>query len=90
MARKGLLTRLDPKEFGRTKKERLWVVSEFGEQILRGRLSASVERAIENAAPGTAVLTMRALMRRSYIEAGEEEATVVRRQFQHDAAQRPR
>lgn len=85
MARIGQLERLDPRLWGRHRKEAIWRITDFGYELLNGKLPQAVETQIQNGTAGKRVLMMQRLSQRL---ASTDEATALRRQWQHDEARR--
>lgn len=88
MARLGQLERLDPRDYGRLKKEACWRITELGDRLLRGRLTVAAARVIESGDVGSHILMMRALSNRAFVRADESSASALRREWQYNAAQR--
>lgn len=71
-------------------KEPVWLVTEAGQLLIQGQLSKAVQTALDKMDDGSQLLLMRALTRRAYVEASQETATAIRREYQHQVAQRVR
>ena len=65
-----------------------WAVTPIGEQLMHGRLSATIEKTLDRMDPGSHVLTMRHLTQRAYVQARPEVAIAVRREYLHQIAKR--
>ncbi len=85
MTRFGMLARV---ELQKGQKGSRWILTDLGRALMGGRLRKTVEDALDTLDPGSAVLTMRHLTRRAYVEAQEEVATAVRREYLHQSAKR--
>lgn len=90
MARLGLIDKLGPGEMSSGNKHVMWSVSTAGEQLMHGHLNKPVTTAIDGMEPGAQLLMMRRLMQRGYISGDEPVAEALRREFEHNRAQRLR
>lgn len=88
MARFGFIERIDPHQLGRSLKPSLWILTPVGERLIEGKLTKAVESALDSADSGSHLLIMRRLVQRAYVDASYSTAVAVRREYQHNAAQR--
>jgi hypothetical protein len=65
----------------------MWELTEFGEEFVRGAVSAAQERAITESKPGQE-LELMALMGQLFEKVDEDAATLMRREFQFRAYRR--
>jgi len=79
MTRYGFLARVDGG----------WMITEDGEDIMVGKLSATTARELDEMGVGKRILALRALAQ-GYVRGGDVQAAAVRREWQHQAARRPR
>lgn len=90
MRQKGLLEKVLPHEIGLPKSERArYRITDRGKAVMGGRISRAVQRELDKGDPGTEVLLMREVAKRGYVNRDEATAWVVRREWLHQAAQRP-
>lgn len=68
----------------------LWGISVAGERLMEGRLNQAVSDAIERDNPGAQLLMMRRLTQRAVVSGDAATSAALRREYQHNAAQRPR
>jgi hypothetical protein len=88
MRRNKLIEKVDPKNLPKDSGTG-WVITAFGQEVMQGRVNKAVLDAMSRGA-GTQVLIMRELAQHAYVHTRSEVATVVRREWQHNAAQRRR
>lgn len=86
MKRYGFLDRLGPDD--QVTSSTPWVLTSIGEQLMGGRLSKITQRALESMDPGTHILAMRVLSQQAYVNASQEAATAIRREWDHQRARR--
>lgn len=65
-----------------------WRLTEVGQQILHGKLTKAVSGAIERMDAGAQILMMRELTRQGFVNGEVAVAFAIRREYQHNAAQR--
>lgn len=65
-----------------------WRLLPDGQAILSGKLTQTIERALEKMDVGALVALQRELMRTGWISGTQSSAFAINRQFQHDRAQR--
>lgn len=88
MARFGMLHKTKPSDLGREGKGVLWGITDAGERLMSGKLSTATENAIERDDPGAQLLIMRRLTQRAIVHGDEATAVALRREFEHNRAQR--
>lgn len=67
-----------------------WAITENGRALMHGRITASVMRELDKNHPGTELLLIRELTRRTYIEGDPATAAAIRREVQYAEARRVR
>jgi hypothetical protein len=87
MRRMGFIERVSATERPDAKSA-LWRITDPGRRLMVGKLSATVANAIEKDDPGAQLLIMRKLMQRSYVSGDEVTSAAVRREYEHNRAQR--
>lgn len=91
MRKYGYVDRIDPKTLGlRASDHPRYIITPFGEQVMKGRIPAGIERAIDSASAGTMVMAMRKLAQRAYLQSDVQVSNAVRREYNHHEARRPR
>jgi hypothetical protein len=83
MVRYGLLRRVEVSD-GR----KAWQITDGGERLMDGKLSQATVNAIESSDPGDQMLMMRRLTQRGYVHGDDTTAVALRREYEHNAAQR--
>jgi hypothetical protein len=66
----------------------LWRITEGGRALMNGKLSQAVASAIEKGDSGSQLLMMRRLTQAAMVFGDDVTASAVRREYQHNAAQR--
>ena len=91
MKRLGYLERIDSRELGgKANGSPRYILTEEGRMLMKGKINATVQKALANADPGTELLLMREIGQRGFVDASQTTATAVRRQWLNMAAKRPR
>jgi hypothetical protein len=87
MRRLGQIEKVDAKALELPGNDTYWLITPFGEEILKGEVSATVKSAIAKAKAGGRIAMMREISF-GYARDREEVANAMRREWLHNAAQR--
>lgn len=64
-----------------------WSLTQAGHAVLRGKLTKTVQSALDRMGPGDKVMLLKEVMRSGWIEGSDTEAFVIDRQIKHDRSQ---
>lgn len=91
MKRLGYLDRIDPRQLGLPSSDApRYVITPRGKALMGGKISATLQKALDRADPGTELLLMEDLTKQAYVNGDDVTAAAYRRQYLHTAAQRVR
>lgn len=91
MRRYGFVDRIEPKTLGlRLKDGPRWIITPIGRELISGKLTAVLQRGLENASPGQELLIMRGLAQKGIVNADDSVSAAIRREYMHQVAKRQR
>lgn len=89
MKRYKLIDKVDPRNLPKDAGTG-WVITPLGEEMMKGHINKPVLDALASGKPGNQLQITRELAQRAYVHASDEVATIIRRSWLHNAAQRRR